>query len=367
MSNYYPSFNFLNKNSYDDYHLIVASFDGDSGESDAWLGMDPVYSDAADGTVRLDYGAKFNSVATPKITVIKSDGSDFTVAEVRQFLKWTTGSRKNSYLELCEWNFKDEKWDVKFRLLGRTTKAYQQKLDARTVGLIIEFTTVSPFAFSPVMNCKHTINGENTITIEHDNDDVDTLIYLNTKFENTNGDSLQIYNQALDETTEIKNLAVNEIVTLDSNGFIKSDKPNKIFGNDFNYVFPRFGCGADTLVVSGYGSIEFEYIYYIKMGDCTIDVAVSSGYISCGGGSTPAPDPGGDTPIVIEEISWDKVTNKPDLYTVDEVDALLLQYNSKIISITNDITNINNNITAINETINIDENELNIMLENILT
>ena len=324
MSVYYPSFNFLSKNSYDDYHLVVTHFDADQGESDAWLGMDPIYSDSADGTKRLDYGAKFNSVVSPRITVIKSDGTDFTRSEVRQFLKWTTGSRKNSYLELCEWNESENKWEAKFRLLGRTTKAYQQKLDARTIGLIIEFTTISPFAYSPVMSCEYEINGTQEIIIEHDTDDLDTLIGLDVSFNNTSGNSLVIYNEALDESTEIGNLAINETVTLDSNGFIKSDKPTRIFGNDFNYVFPRFGYGADVLSVTGHGTVKFEYIYFIKIGDCAIDVDVSGGGMSCNDPSSGGSSGG---TIVVEELSWDKITNKPttvsgysitDVYTKEQ-------------------------------------------------
>lgn len=329
MSVYYPSFNFLGKNSYEDYNLIVAHFDADQGEVDTWLGMDPIYSDSSDGTKRHDYGAKFNSVAVPKITVIKADGTDFTVSEVRNFLKWTTGSRKNSYLELCEWDERENKWTSKFRFLGRTTMAYQQKLDARTVGLIIEFTTVSPFAYSPIQRIERTIDGTTDITIEHSTDDIDTLINLDVSFKNSvsNG-SLVIYNERLNEETKINNIASNEIVTLSSNGFIKSDKETRVFGNDFNYVFPRYGDGANMLTVTGHGTITIEYIYYIKIGDCTIDVDVSYSGIGCEcSGSTPEEGGGGSGgSIVIEEISWENIINKPNIYTQDEVDAKLLEY-----------------------------------------
>ena len=264
LSVYYPSFNLLGKNSYDDYKLIVTHFEGDQGETDAFLGMEPVYSDSADGTRRIDYGAKFSNVAVPRITVMKSDGTDFTVEEVRKVLKWTTGSRKNSYLELCEWDEKTNAWKSKFRFLGRTTMAYQQKLDARTVGIIIEFTTVSPFAYSPIQTITKTINGTTEITIQHDTDDIDTLIYLDTTFQNSTGNSLKIYNPTLEETTEVANLVANEKINLSSNGFITSDKPTKTFGTDFNHVYPRFGYGADTLQVTGNGTITFQYIYYIN-------------------------------------------------------------------------------------------------------
>ena len=276
MSVYHPSFNFLNKNSYDDYNLIVSHFDGDQGESDAWLGMDQIYSDSADGTRRIDYGAKFNSVAVPKITVIKPDGTDFLDIEVRQFLKWMTGFRKNSYLELCSWNEAEEKWEVKIRFLGRVTKAYQQKLDARTIGLIVEFTTVSPFAYSPVQTVEMDLDGNEVIVeLPHDSDDLDTLIDINVVFTNGNNNTLSISSDVMPQATEINDLLEGETITLSSNGFIVSDADRILGGNRFNYIFPKIGytgdmTKVDTLKVVGNGHIAFQYIYFIKIGDCAI-------------------------------------------------------------------------------------------------
>lgn len=277
MSVYHPSFNFLNKNSYDDYNLIVSHFDGDQGESDTWLGMDPIYSDSADGTRRIDYGAKFNSVAAPKITVIKPDGTDFTDTEVRQFLKWMTGSRKNSYLELCNLDETTGKWEVKFRFLGRVTKAYQQKLDARTIGLIVEFTTVSPFAYSPVQTVEMDLDGSEVIVeLPHDSDDLDTLINVNMIFTNgNNNNTLSVSSDVMPQATEISGLLEGETITLSSNGFIVSDAGRILGENRFNYIFPKIGYAGDmtkvdTLKVVGNGHITFQYIYFIKIGDCVI-------------------------------------------------------------------------------------------------
>lgn len=281
MSSYYPSFSYLNKNSYDDYNLIVAHFDADDGECDTWLGMDPIYSESANGTYRIDYGAKFNDVAKPRITLVKLDGSDFTTQEVRDFLKWTTGHRKNSYLELCEWSEDTSSWESKFRFLGRTTAAYQQKLDSRTIGLIIEFTTISPFAYSPVQTVEAQVNGNTIIETPHDSDDLDTPIYINVEFTNTGSDqsSLSIVSDIMQEATEVNCLLVNETITLDSNGFIISDS-GRIFGSNFNYVFPAIGYKdnmekVSKINITGHGNIVLKYVYFIKIGDCAIDSDVA--------------------------------------------------------------------------------------------
>lgn len=351
MGSYYPSFSYMGLNSLEDKNLIVASFDADQGEMDTFLGMEPIYTESSDGTHRLDYGAKFNSVAVIKISVIKANRKDFTVAEVRDFLKWTTGVRQNSYLDLLIGD------KVQFSFLGRVTNAYQQKLDARTIGLAIEFTSSSPWAYSPQQNvhCSFgqaltvssegivskgteaalldvessgvlyngtdgggglfqiTKNGtvyiDNSVKIQIDNqtDDLYSYITLNTKFINKNSDEVSIKNLTLDEETIITGMSDNEIITLSSGQFISSDVPNKIFGNNFNFVWPRLAPGINDFVVSGsgIGSIEFAYRYPIKIGDCAIDIDVPGGYIDCDGSLDNTDG------VITCPISWDDIVDTP--------------------------------------------------------
>ena len=320
MSSYYPSFNYKGLNSLKDKHLIVTHFDADSGEHDSFLGMDTVYTDRFDGTRRLDYGAKYNNVAVIKITVMKYNGSDFTVEEVRDFLRWTTGSRQNSYLDLLTGDA------VKFSFLGRVTNAYQQKLDARTIGMAIEFTSVSPWAYSSmqVTQCSFgqalSVDGDGTLSkgdgpafldidsdgilyngtdggtglfnvtldgvvhidnsvkllINNESDDLYSYIYLDTIFLNHNSQDVFIRNNTTNEETSIVGLSDGEIVTLSSEQFITSDMPNKIFGTDFNFVWPRIVPGMNEIIVggSGMGTIKFAYRTPIKIGDCAIDIHI---------------------------------------------------------------------------------------------
>lgn len=354
MSVYHPSFNFLNKNSYNDYNLIVVHFDGDSGETDTWLGMEPIYSESYDGTKRLDYGAKFNSVAKPRITVIKSDGTDFTTKDVRDILRWMTGSRKNSYLELCEWDDTNGEWQSQLRFLGRTTAAYQQKMDARTVGLIFEFTTASPFAYSPIKSEQKEFSGETIIELKHESDDFDTPICLDVQFTNTSADGvLTISSGVMSEPTEVKGMLVGETITLNSNGFITTDAERSI-NNNFNYIFPQIGYDEDlekveTINVNGSGSIIVTYIYFIKLGDIAIDIDVSSGGISCDH-SAGAENGSGGT-VVVGEITWSNVKNKPTTLAGYGIEA---EVDAKIAN------------AAPSAKIDIDETELNEMLEEVL-
>lgn len=378
MSSYYPSFQYRGFNSLKDKNLIVVAFDADQNEHETFLSMDCIYTDKADGTRRLDYGAKFNSVATIKISVIKANHQDFTVAEVRDFLKWTTGIRKNSYLDLMSGG------KIKYSFLGRTTNAYQQKQDSRTIGLTIEFTSVSPWAYSPLqtVNCSFgqelTLVGDGILTKGHDvallnidqngvlyngvdggvgvfdivnnetigidnavkliidnqSDDLYTYVNLNTKFTNDNSDYLSIKNNTIGEETIIEDMLQNEVITLSAEQFIFSNITyRQNFGNSFNFVWPRLAPGVNEIVISGSGkgTVEFTYRYPIKIGDCAIDAADLLNACDDYSGNDFIPDDNNGN-VINSYVQWNNITGKPntiygygivDAYTKAEIDEKL--------------------------------------------
>lgn len=382
MSSYYPSFTYMGQNSLKDKNLMVIHFEsGDSGEMDTFLGMEQVYTDNPYGTKRLTYGAKYNNVAVIRISVMKTNGTDFTVTEVRDFLKWTTGARRSSYLDLVDGD------EVKASFLGHITAVYQQKMDARTVGFTIEHTSVSPYAYSPLQsvscafgqaltyddsivshdiqdlivdnngilnngtNAMFNISGDGILFIDKEvqlqlnnpTDDIYSCVDVETEIQNFSGDWVTIKNITLNETTQIDNLVANENVTLTSGQFIISDKPNKIFGNTFNFIWPRLAPGINNMLISGSGEgvVIFTYRYPIKIGDCAIDVYVPGSGIDCG-----------NCPDSAYYVSWDDIIDIPstiggygitDAYTRNEIDNKLARVN-----------------------VSVNESELNAILNNIL-
>lgn len=401
MSSYYPSFSYVapngkKYNSYKDKNLIVVHFEsGDSGEMDTFLGMEPIYTDNTYGTRRIDYGAKYSDVAVIRISVMKSNGKDFTVSDVRDFLRWTTGSRAISYLDLSD--IVDDQEVVKASFLGRITAVYQQKLDARTIGFVIEHTSVSPYAYSPIQyagcsfgqaltttkdgilykagqNLSIDDNGilsngasalfsittdgtvylDNSVVMPINNgtDDLSDYIYLDTTFANINSDHVVIKNQTLyeesngaDGITEITGMHKNEIITLSSGQFITSSS-GRTFGNNFNFIWPKLLPGENILIVSGTGegAVEFMYRMPMKIGDCAIDIVVSGGGLCCG-------DDSGIDPIY-GPVTWDDIIGKP---------STIKGYN---ITDAYTISEVNNKINSIR--VDIDETELNNMLEDVL-
>ena len=68
-----------------------------------------------------------------------------------------------------------------------------------------------------------------------------------------------------------------EIITLSAGQFILSDNENNnVFGDNFNFVWPKLLPGINEFSVdgSGEGYVDFEYRYPIKIGDCAIDMDI---------------------------------------------------------------------------------------------
>lgn len=313
MSAYHTKFSYLGHDNIE-YNLCVASFEPDNGFKDSFLSMDSVYDDSYNGYKRYSYGTKYNSVANISITLIKNDYEDITVNEMRNLLKWLTGSHKDSWLDLY---VSDE---IQYSFLGTVTDVQQYKLDSRSIGIMLNFTSVSPWAYSQLikldepftfdsmkvntdgvlcvpddrfvvsilddgtidnsMNFKYLDDGIVTVDqrgrhIENNlTDDIYSYIYVDLKLINDDATNIQIDNTSTNEIIKLKNMQKGEVINISSNQFIVSDVPDKLFYDDFNFVFPRLQPGDNIIFIDadGKGTMEFSYRYPIKIGDCTINI-----------------------------------------------------------------------------------------------
>jgi hypothetical protein len=407
MASYHTSFDYKEKNSLDEGYMVVA-FEPDDGFTDSFLSMENISDDYYDGTKRFDYGSKYNSSPEIKITIIKKDGTSMTLNDFRSCAKWLTGARINSWLDMYDGD------TIVYSFLGKFLNLEQYKLDARTIGCRLTFSSVSPWAYSAEQYFDYSIeqvlfinangsldkdtsdslllstdangtlyndstymnnyfsveqNGtayiDTTVMIQTDNqtDDLYTYINLDVDYVNQNSDSVSIKNITLNEETLISGLGAHEIVALSAKQFIVSynldsngnriKNEHKIFGDDFNFVWPRLAPGINQFVVTahGDGKIKFSYRYPMKVGDCTMDIRTYGSEIYCGDCS--------DVPSY-NTVKWDDIIDTPttiggygitDAYTIVEVD-------DKIDNI--EITGGTGGST------NVDEQELNDMLADIL-
>lgn len=324
MSSYHSSFTYLNKNSSGE-GLIIASFEPDSGFVDTFLGMDQITTNSYDGVKKHFYGNKYNSSAEISITLVKPDGSDFSMLENRQLLRWLTGSRRASWLDLYVGD------SLVYSFYGNVTACQQQKLDARVIGIQITFTSIHPWAWSApqFFNCyvgekiinidsdgvmyktydefeyfgmtddgviynssnnenftfsidninnEHIVYCDSSINLEIDNqsDDLYSLTNLDIVYQNIDSTSLIIRNPSLEiEETKITGISQGEVINLSAGQFIISKTfPDKIFGDDFNFVWPKLRPGTNSICIDGDGKgyAQFTYRYPIKIGDCAIDI-----------------------------------------------------------------------------------------------
>lgn len=285
MSVYHPIIQFKGKTNYD-YQLIISHFfdNADSGESSAYQTMEPIYTENYDGTLRHDFGAKRTEVAMPTMTFIESDGSDISPYKIRNVLKWLTGARDVSFMDIM-----DDTATPICSYIGRFTDVKLYKIDARIVGIVATFTATSPFAYSPMKEARFTVTQDGTgFAIDNDTDDVYSMLNPTIEFTNTqakdpnNPDKvmLSLYNETVGNTTTFKNLSTNETVTIDSGLVVYSDNTARIFNDDFNFDFPILAPSQNNFTAVGEGELVIRFRYPMKLADGLLDAYdISSGLI----------------------------------------------------------------------------------------
>lgn len=270
MSSYHTSFTYKGISS-EEKGLIICSFEPDSGHVSSFLGMESIFADNILTGVRHDYGAKYTDVAMPKVTMINFDGSEFSVDQFRDVVRWLSGARISSWLDFYEEN------TLVYSFLCKCTDVQQYKLDGRTIGVTVTFTSVSPWAYSPLQeitqDISHTASETSGDIIKIDNlsDEGYAYVYPDVVFESSGYSALAIYNEATGETTAVSNVTPGEIITIKNNQIIYSST-SRIFGDNFNFVWPKFASGTNILSILGQGKITISYRYPIKAGDCVLNI-----------------------------------------------------------------------------------------------
>jgi len=268
MAVYQRRFSYNNRNNAE-FGLRVVTFNPDDGEVDSFLSMESVYTDNYNGTMRHDYGAKYTETAKLYITMVKNNYCDFSRPELHEIVNWLTGLRKVSWLDL----YNDDSREVSYSFLGRVTDIKLQKMDARIIGFKVEFTSVSPWAYSGIKKHDITLDGTTfRYPVCNGSDEDGVFVYPKLIFTNKaeNG-SLRIFNTTTREETVLQNLAMNEVVTMDANKIIYSDNIDKIFGEDFNFQWLRFTLGYNHINMTGKGHLTIEHRDIFKVGEAFDD------------------------------------------------------------------------------------------------
>lgn len=150
--------------------IIEVAFDGDNGETSAYLNRESVASETHDGRYKRVNRYKYNESFSPKFTFTKKGFGDFKMEEVRLILKWLTSKDTTAVLDVF-YDHADDNQTVDWSAIGGWTEISTYKLaNNRTVGIIATFEAITPFAMSDIWS--HTIsvddNYKKTINIDTD-------------------------------------------------------------------------------------------------------------------------------------------------------------------------------------------------------
>lgn len=264
----------FNNKSNEDFELIcdLCFESGDKGETSSFLSRKAVKTETYNGAFSRSYGMKYDEVLAPQITLMKRNFDDFDFEEQRAVLTWLTSKHTAGYMDVYMTNDDVATNSPSYCLLGGVTKIETYKLgNNRTVGIIFTFESLHPYALSPIQ----TVDNKNatTLTITCNTDDPGSFVYPKLTIYFNEGQDFTITRDS--DRTEIKNNSPGETITIDSaNKIITSSNPSRIFGDNFNWVWPKLTYGDNKFSVSpipipnssNASLVTFKYRYPIKCG-----------------------------------------------------------------------------------------------------
>lgn len=307
--------------------ITCVAFNSDDGDIETNLARESVLSESYDGRYNKIHSFKYTDTFKCTITLTKSNFGDFTQEEVRTTLKWLTQKDTTALLEV----FYDDSEIVSWASIGGFVNCSLKKLaNHRTVAIVAEWDSISPFCFSDLRSVTKTISSatDNKITIDIDTDDnqpvyprvtvehngsvvniptgtvytektnmIENTAYFNgtTYYWKTVPDtdpnhfysstdnpglsttSVRITNTHTDFTNQkktfdpvvVKNNNTTEKVVIDgANKIISSSSVNRIFGDDFeDWRWLALYDGKNEIKVEGNCTITLEYRTIIKIGE----------------------------------------------------------------------------------------------------
>lgn len=135
--------------------ITCVAFDSDNGETETYLGREPVASESYDGRYKRIHNFKYNQTFSPKFTFTKSNFGNFSMDEVRTTLKWLTSKDTTALLEV----YYDDSNVVSWASIGGFVELSLQKLaNNRTVAITAVWDSVHPFALSDLYTATKTIS-----------------------------------------------------------------------------------------------------------------------------------------------------------------------------------------------------------------
>lgn len=315
------NYNAMMSTDFSTFDLITCcAFDSDNGEMPSYLNREPVMSERYDGSYHNVSSYRYTERFEPKVTFLKKDFSNFTREELRAVLSWLTSLSTPSVAD-----FYDNIYSMApvFCAIGGWTDIQIRKLaNGRVVGVVATFSSVHPWALSPINTITKTITTPTTFTMKCDNDDssyiyprvivehngvvvqvdkamttqaemvLGTVYKYNNMFywidankvlhqETTNNSgftttSVEIHNATTKTKTVVRNSQSNEKIIIDgANRIIQSKTyPTRTFGDNFGrtetndqWQWLALVDGDNKITITGNCTVTIEYRSVMKVGE----------------------------------------------------------------------------------------------------
>ena len=306
-----------NSYSSEDFDLCCElAFDSDSGATSTYLSREAVASETYRGDIQRTSSYKYTEVLEATVTFVDKNFGDFDLNRQHKILKWLTSKNTPSFLTI----YHDDSEVISYEILGNWTQCDTYKLgNGRVVGFQCTFTSISPFAFSPLITKTESDFTNNKITIDLETDDPQNAVYpritiqqtglvVNVDHAMTSGeiipgtvyyDGSEYYWQNADATytygssnssgikttsvaitntytdddgniktfnTLVKYNGSDEKIILDGANKVISSSDVRIFGDNFDFKWLPLYEGKNELSFEGNCNITIEYRTPIKCG-----------------------------------------------------------------------------------------------------
>lgn len=248
-----------------EYSLMPVSFDTNIQEDcDASMASESIEDYIGISSIPLDYGSNHHGKLVFVVTFMKKIcGSNieeyFTDFEIRSILRELTG--RQYYRNLYFINT-DPCFDEKVHFKVKTTGTEYVKSSNKIIALKFTFTCDSFWAYTDTSFIEYFAKPNQTIKFFNSSDELNDYLYPVIEILSKKTiENYSIVNKSdNNRLTNIKNVLPNEVILLDSkNDIIKSSIETKVFGDDFNYKFPRLIPGMNELEISDECNIKITY------------------------------------------------------------------------------------------------------------
>lgn len=179
-------------------------------------------------------GQKYADKLKIQITLIKNPNMFqklyFYEKECRTILRLLTGTHGYQWLKLTEQILDEDLW-----YKAKINNISYKRVGGHVVGLILSLECDSFFAWSKEYNVMLKAKARQPFFIYNNTDDLSNYVYPTVTITNSSSGIISITNLCDNWTSELKNIKLNEKITIDSHHqIISSNQPHDLLLDDFN-------------------------------------------------------------------------------------------------------------------------------------